>query len=102
MTGDPIDAEEAHRIGFVSKVFENRGSLDQAVLALSRKFEGVRPAAIRDGRRAFAVLADIPAHLSLEAAQFMNLRFLLGGDFKDGTKAFFEKRLERRQKSSGE
>ena len=41
-------------------------------------FADTGPDAVRLGRRAFALLADLPAPQALDAAQFLNLAFFLG------------------------
>lgn len=95
MTGDPIDADEAHRLGFVSKVYPDRDALLAGLDAYAAKFEAVSPAAVRLGRRAFTLLSDMPAGQALDAAQFLNLPFFLGGDLREGTQAFFDRRPPR-------
>lgn len=92
LTGEPIDAEEAHRLGFVNRVVADREALDAAVAEYARKFERVSPAAVRLGRRAFTLMADMPAHQALDAAKFFNLPMFLGDDLREGAAAFFEKR----------
>jgi enoyl-CoA hydratase/carnithine racemase len=92
LTGTAIDAEEAHRIAFVSHVYPDRESMLAAVEEYGRTFDQVSPQAIRLGRQAFRLLADMPAEQALDAAQFLNLPFFLGADLREGTTAFFEKR----------
>ena len=92
LTGSPIDAEEAHRIGFVSHVYADTEALLEAVDEYGRTFARVSPQAIRLGRQAFRLLSDMPAEQALDAAQFLNLPFFLGADLREGTAAFFEKR----------
>jgi 1,4-dihydroxy-2-naphthoyl-CoA synthase len=55
-------------------------------------FAATSPAAVRLGRRAFTLLADLPAGQALDAAQFLNLAFFLGTDLAEGASAFLEKR----------
>lgn len=92
LSGEPIDAEEAWRLGFVNRVVADRAELDGLVADYARRFERVSPAAVRLGRRAFTLMADLPARQALDAAQFLNLPFFLGDDLKEGTAAFFDKR----------
>jgi enoyl-CoA hydratase/carnithine racemase len=92
LTGAAIDAEEAHRIAFVSHVYPDRDAMLAAAEEYGRTFERVSPQAIRLGRQAFRLLADMPAEQALDAAQFLNLPFFLGADLREGTTAFFEKR----------
>ncbi len=91
-TGAPIDADEAYRIGFVSKVFSDRQAMLVGLDEYGKAFARVSPQAIRLGREAFHLLSELPAGLALDAAQFLNLPFFLGADLREGTNAFFEKR----------
>ncbi len=92
MTGDPIGADEAKALGFVSKVVDTREQMDELVAGYAKKFERVSPTAIMMGRRAFNILTDMPADAALRASQFFNLRFTMGEDFREGSASFLEKR----------
>lgn len=92
MTGEPIDAEEAKALGFVSKVVDTREQMDALVAGYAKKFSRVSPTAIMMGRRAFNLLTEMSADEALRAAQFFNLRFTMGEDFREGAAAFLEKR----------
>jgi len=94
LTGDPIDAAEAHRVGFVNRVV-SRDELDATLAAYAAKFERVSPVALRLGRKTFTLLSDMPAAQALDAAQFLNLPFFLGEDLAEGAQAFLEKRKPR-------
>ncbi|MEA3001871.1 MAG: hypothetical protein QOH81_659 [Sphingomonadales bacterium] len=92
MTGEPIDAAEAYRVGFVNRIAADREALEALVQDYARRFEGVSPTAIALGRRTFTLLSDMPASQALDAAQFFNLPFFLGDDLREGANAFLEKR----------
>jgi enoyl-CoA hydratase/carnithine racemase len=92
LTGEPIDAAEAWRLGFVNKVAATQEDMWALVRGYARKFETVAPTAIALGRRAFTLLSDMPASQALDAAQFLNLPFFFGEDMKEGATAFLEKR----------
>lgn len=92
MTGDPIDAVEAHRVGFVNRVVAGAEELETLVQDYARRFERVSPTAVALGRRTFTLLSDMPAAQALDAAQFLNLPFFLGEDLREGANAFLEKR----------
>jgi len=92
MTGDPIDAAEGYRVGFVNRVAEDVTALEALVQVYARKFEQTSPMAIALGRRTFTLLSDMPAAQALDAAQFLNLPFFLGDDLREGANAFLEKR----------
>ena len=91
-TGDPITAAEAHRIGLVNRIVDDRTGLDAAVAEYARKFEKVSPQAVEMGRKTFSILADMPADAALRTARFFNIPFFGSADFAEGTAAFLEKR----------
>lgn len=95
LTGEPIDAREAWRLGFVNKVARDQEDMWSLVGAYARTFETVAPTAVAMGRRAFALLSEMPASQALDAAQFLNLPFFFGQDMKEGATAFLEKRKPR-------
>ena len=92
LTGRPIDAAEAYRAGFVTRVCASTDELWKAADEYAGWFAATSPLAARLGRRAFTLLADLPANQALDAAQFMNLTFFLGSDLAEGATAFLEKR----------
>lgn len=92
LTGEAITAAEAHRLGLVNRVASGPEELADLVAHYARKFEAVSPMAVSLGRRAFALLSDMPAAQALDAAQFLNLPFFFGEDLKEGATAFLEKR----------
>src|SRR2546426_12742069 len=51
LTGEPIDAEEARRIGLVKRLVDD-GELEAAVTALAGKIAGQPPIAVRGSKRA--------------------------------------------------
>jgi enoyl-CoA hydratase/carnithine racemase len=91
-TGEAMDAAEAHRIGFANRVYDDRAALLAGLDDYAAKFARMSPQALRLGRRAFTLLADMPAEQALDAAQFLNLAFFLGADLAEGAAAFFDKR----------
>jgi len=95
LTGDPIDADEAHRLGFVNQVVADVGALEEAVRHYAQRFATVSSAAVRLGRRAFTLMADMPAHQALDAAQFFNVALFAGDDLREGADAFLDKRPPR-------
>lgn len=89
LTGRPMPVDEAMRAGFVARVCDD---LWQAADEYAGWFADASPTAVRLGRRAFTLLADLPAAQSLDAAQFLNLTFFLGSDLAEGASAFLAKR----------
>jgi len=92
LTGEPMSAEEAHRLAFVTTLVEDTDELWERADSLAATLAEVSPLAIRLGRKAFGVLADLPAAQALDAAQFMNLAFFHGSDLQEGAEAFLERR----------
>lgn len=92
LTGRPMGAAEGHRVGFVNRVCAGTDELWAAADEYAGWFAATSPQAARLGRRAFTLLADLPASQALDAAQFLNLTFFLGSDLAEGASAFLEKR----------
>lgn len=92
LTGRPMDVHEARQAGFVSRICDDTDALLAAADEYAGWFADTSPTAVRLGRRAFTLLADLPAAQALDAAQFLNLTFFLGGDLAEGASAFLDKR----------
>lgn len=92
LTGEPIDAEEGYRLGFVNRLVDGLAEMEETLRHYATLFERVAPNAVRLGRRTFSVMADITAEQALDAAQVFNTMFLGSDEFAEGTAAFFEKR----------
>ncbi|MBI2059806.1 MAG: enoyl-CoA hydratase/isomerase family protein [Nitrospirae bacterium] len=91
LTGDRINAQEAHRIGLINRVVP-KAELDQAVNELTGKLKSKSPAILRLGRRAFYTMSEM--HLS-EALEYLNGVLTVNGlteDMIEGVMAFFQKR----------
>ena len=94
LTGELIDAREAHRIGLVDRVVAPEKLMDEA-----RRVAGLiaakAPLAIRACKRAIDAGADLSLDdaLEVEADEFAKL--IETDDFKEGTSAFLEKRAAR-------
>jgi enoyl-CoA hydratase len=91
LTGEPIDAAEAWRIGLVNRVVKRESLLDEA-RALAKKILAVGPAAAR------LTIDAVNGGLDLSLAEGLALEATLFGqiamtsDMKEGTTAFLEKR----------
>ncbi len=88
LTGDPIDAWEAHRLGLANRVVPDHELLDSA-LAWARKLAGQAPLAIEQIKRVSA-RADLDEGLAAEGAGFATV--FGSADAKEGIGAFLAKR----------
>lgn len=84
LTGEPIDAAEALRIGLVNKVVKREAVLDEA-RALAKKILAAGPVAVRLTLEAVEA-ADLGTEQSLFGQCFRT------EDVREGTRAFLEKR----------
>jgi enoyl-CoA hydratase len=91
LTGEPIDAREAHRLGLVARVVPNELIVEDA-LTLAAKIATKSPLALRVGKE--AVNAAYEMSLSDGLAHERRLFYLLfaSEDQKEGMAAFLEKR----------
>jgi enoyl-CoA hydratase/carnithine racemase len=87
-SGEPLEAVTAERLGFVSKLYPDVDALRQGARAYAAKFDRASPYAVALGRRAFNLLADMPADQAIDAAQFLVMPFHLGDDMSEGAAAF--------------
>lgn len=92
LTGEPIDAAEAYRIGLVNKVVPRERLFGEAE-SLARKIISVGPIAVKYAVDAVVrgVEVALPEALKLEADLF-GLCFATE-DMREGTRAFLEKRF---------
>lgn len=91
LTGEPLSADEAHRLGLVNQVVEE-GACLTAALALAESLAGLAPLALAAGKR----LIDQGAGLPLASAvtfERETVSMLFGTDDRvEGVTAFLEKR----------
>jgi len=92
LTGDWIDAAEAHRLGLINQVFAREG-FDQAVATYLQKFTSKSMAALRLGRSQLYRTFDQPfAHaMDILDETFVQEVFQME-DYQEGVAAFLEKR----------
>ncbi len=89
--GDPIDAQEAFRIGLVNKVFPKEKVLEEA-MNMARAWAKKPPYAVRTIKRLVdnGLQMDLVHALKHESSSFLGI--WASHDFKEGTSAFLEKR----------
>lgn len=93
LTGVPIGAEEAQRIGLVNRVCADGARA--GARALARHIAEKSPQAIRFGKRAFYAQRDLPLAGAYELASAAMVENMLAEDAKEGVEAFLEKRAPR-------
>jgi enoyl-CoA hydratase len=95
LTGRAIDAQEALRIGLVSRVVE--GDVRAAAVALGAEIATLGPVAVRLCKRLVHDNADLPLTSALAAERTAFALCFATGDQKEGMTAFLEKRSPRFQ-----
>jgi len=91
LTGRTIDAQEAYRLGAVSRVV-SRAELDAAVDETVTALKSVSPATLALGRDAFYGITDLGLDAALDRLQLGLTEIALTEDAKEGIAAFLEKR----------
>ena len=91
LTGDSIDAAEAFRLGIVNKVVAAEELMPEAI-KLARKIADGPPVAIQLSKRAIHHSLDADLRSALEFETFAQGICKDTEDFKEGVKAFIEKR----------
>jgi enoyl-CoA hydratase/3-hydroxyacyl-CoA dehydrogenase len=88
LTGDPIDAAEAHELGLAHRVVPDHELLDTA-MSWARKLAGQAPIAIEQIKRASAA-ADLDAGIEAEKQAFLTA--FTSEDAREGISAFLQRR----------
>lgn len=91
LTGRVIDADEAARLGLVTRVVP-AAELMSAARAAAAELAANAPRATAYGRRLIARLADLPYEDAVHHARTMRGTFLHTPDIREGVDAFLEKR----------
>ncbi|MGE0801988.1 MAG: enoyl-CoA hydratase-related protein [Lautropia sp.] len=96
LTGEPMTAERAYELGLVNRVVPADSVLEEAI-RLAGKIADASPFAVRTSLRLASQTVDLPIdemwRLNQEATQALHE----SGDFKEGPRAFVEKRKPRWQ-----
>jgi len=91
LTGQPIDAHEALRIGLVDEVLPAE-HLDLRAMELARTIAGQPPLAIAAILEAVDRGADLPLDEAIALENSLFSRLCQTEDMREGTRAFLEKR----------
>ncbi len=92
LTGEIVDAQEAERIGLVTRVVPPE-ELERATEELVAKLKGLSGVVLRLTKRAIYEAADLPFGKAMEHVERLYLERLMSTeDAKEGLRAFLEKR----------
>lgn len=91
MTGEPIDAQEAYRIGLVNRVVPHE-ELDTATEAMVQRLLSRPPLGLRFTKRALYSGLDRDWRAQFDYEHFAQMTCLLTEDYEEGRRAFLEKR----------
>jgi enoyl-CoA hydratase len=90
MTGRAIDAEEAERIGLISRIF--KGDAIEEGMAFARQLTSFGLPALRFAREAVRRAHDLPIHEGLKVENDINTLAFQTRDAREGIEAFEQKR----------
>jgi enoyl-CoA hydratase/carnithine racemase len=98
LTGRNLDADRAERIGLVNEVVAD-GEVESAALALASEIAGNAPLSMKGNKRAIETLARFPRLTEEQERELVELRrsCFASEDFREGIRAFAERRLPRWQ-----
>ena len=91
MLGEPIDADEALRLGIVEEVVPQPALLDRA-REIARKLAALSPVAVQSVKAAMRMALEAPLSAGLAYENEMNVLCFSAGDHLEGIRAFNEKR----------
>ena len=91
LLGDPIAAEEAHRLGLVEEVVPDAMLLPRA-RELAAKLASLSPVAVQSVKAALRMAMEAPLSAGLTYENEMNVLCFSAGDHLEGIRAFNQKR----------
>ena len=94
-TSRPVPAAEAHSLGLVDLVVDDREALEDHIAKLQASFELVSPAACRAAKTAIRAIAELPAAKSRKLVGELQDALTGGPDHAEGLKAHFRRRAPR-------
>lgn len=90
-TGDPIDAEEAYRIGILNQIVAT-DKLNEAVTAFTDRLIDKSPSSLKSCKKLIYQGGNRPYYEAVDYENEVFCKILLTQDAKEGTQAFLEKR----------
>jgi enoyl-CoA hydratase/carnithine racemase len=91
MTGEPVDAREAERIGLVNRVVPHE-ELDAATQTMVQRLASRPPLGLKFTKKALYSGLDKDMKTEFDYEHFAQVTCLLTEDFQEGRRAFIEKR----------
>lgn len=91
LSGDMIEAAEAHRLGLVNKVVP-LDRLEEETLALARKIIHKSPLAVKMGKQFYYQMVDMPFRQRFAYSSEIFARLCTSQDAQEGVNAFLSKR----------
>jgi enoyl-CoA hydratase/carnithine racemase len=91
LTGRRVDADEALRLGLVTRVVPD-DALDDTIAGLVETLGGLSPSALRMGKEAVYTLCELEYNAAMRYLREMIVLVSRTQDAQEGVRAFFEKR----------
>lgn len=91
LTGDRIDAEEAHRLGIVSRLYADEDLLPKSI-EIAERIASYAPLAVTAMREVAYASPDLPLDRALRFGSSLRWMIAQTEDAKEGPRAFAEKR----------
>jgi enoyl-CoA hydratase/carnithine racemase len=91
LTGEPVDAEEALRLGLVEYLVED-DDVEERARTLSRQLAAMSPVAVQSVKASVRAALSAPLEAGLRYENEMNVLCFAAGDHMEGIRAFQEKR----------
>jgi len=91
LTGEPIGAEEAHRLGLIDILVDD-SEVESTAMALCKKIAGYSPVAVEAVKASVRMALSAPLEAGLRYENEMNALCFAAGDHMEGIRAFREGR----------
>lgn len=95
LTGRDFTAEEAYRIGYVNRLYEDREAVQKAAFALAEEIAANPPMTVQGVKEVILYNRDNGIYPGLDYVAQMNSAILPSKDLMEAVAAFFEKRAPR-------